>query len=108
MATIAIPAFEIPVLVLSTIPSASTRLIVASLYTLPLTVLKSSASTSDGDRSGKIAIVVAQCFTPRILPFLLSTRQRQNDIQCSKMTRATFTIAVAILCCAARQSSHPS
>jgi hypothetical protein len=36
--------FRIPVLVLSIIPSASTRLIVASLFTLPLMVLKSSAS----------------------------------------------------------------
>src|SRR5207248_2660234 len=55
--------FEIPVLVLITIPSASTRLIVASLYSLPLMVLKSSASASDAERSGKIASVVAQSFT---------------------------------------------
>ena len=39
------------------------------LYTLPLTVLKSSASAGDADRRGKIASVVAQSFTRRILPF---------------------------------------
>src|SRR6266550_1623282 len=90
-----------PVLVLSTIPSASTRLIVASLYTLPLTVLKSSDRAIDADRSGKTAIVVAQCFTRRILPPLLSTRQCQNDMRRSAMTRGTFTIAVTFLCGAA-------
>src|SRR5437762_495793 len=90
-----------PVLVLSTIPSASTRLIVASLYTLPLTVLKSSARAIDADRSGKIAIVVAQCFTRRILPLLLSRRQRQSDMRRSAMTHGTFTIAVTFLCGAA-------
>src|SRR6266478_4727249 len=38
-------------------------MIVASLYSLPLIVLKSSASASDAERSGKIASVVAQSFT---------------------------------------------
>src|SRR5439155_985866 len=38
-------------------------MIVASLYNLPLTVLKSSASASVADRSAKIASVVAYSFT---------------------------------------------
>jgi len=67
---------EIPVLVLSSIPSASMRLTVASLYIFPPTVLKSSASASVANRSGKIAIAVAQPFTREILPFLFSTGQR--------------------------------
>jgi hypothetical protein len=50
------------------------------LYTLPLTVLKSSASASDADSAAKIASVVCQRFTRRILPLLLSTRQRQSDM----------------------------
>jgi hypothetical protein len=69
-----------PVLVLSTIPSASTWLIVASLYILPLMVLKSSANASDADRSAKIASVLAQQFMRRILRLFLSTSQRQNDM----------------------------
>ena len=48
---------------LSTIPSASTRLTVASLYTLPLMVLKSSESASDANRTAKIR--VPQYFTRR-------------------------------------------
>ena len=52
---------EIPVLVFSSIPSASTRLTVASLYTLPLVVLKSSESASDANRTAKIN--VPQYFT---------------------------------------------
>ena len=47
---------EIPVLVLSSIPSASMRLTVASLYTFPLTVLKSSESASDANRTAKIRV----------------------------------------------------
>src|SRR5262249_34848474 len=61
-------------------PSGSTRLTVASLYSLPLTVLKSSASASVADRSAKIGSVVAQHFTPTDLALLLSTWQRQNDM----------------------------
>jgi len=37
---------------------------------LPLMVLKSSATASDADRTAKIASVVAQQFTRRILPLL--------------------------------------
>jgi hypothetical protein len=48
---------EIPVLVLSTIPSASTRLIVASLYIFPLTVLRSSASAGDTNSVARITMV---------------------------------------------------
>src|SRR6516164_4219408 len=59
------------------IPFASTRLIVASLYTLPLIVLKSSANASDADRSGKIAIVVGQSFTRGA--FCLSSSPESND-----------------------------
>jgi hypothetical protein len=54
---------EILVPVLSTIPSASTRLNLASLYTLPLVVLKSSKSASDANRTAKIR--VPQYFTER-------------------------------------------
>src|SRR5262249_41186005 len=48
----------IPDLLLSTMPSGSTRLTVASLYSLPLTVLKSSASASDADSVARIAMIV--------------------------------------------------
>jgi len=48
---------EIPVLVLSTIPSASTWPIVASLYIFPLTVLKSSASAGDTNSVARITMV---------------------------------------------------
>ena len=54
---------EIPVLVLSSIPSASTRLTVASLYTFPLTVLKSSASATDADSVAEIASIACQDFS---------------------------------------------
>src|SRR5438552_16249770 len=60
-------------------PSGSTRLTVAFLYSFPLIVLKSSASASDADSVAKTASVVFQCFMLRILPVLLCTRQRQND-----------------------------
>jgi hypothetical protein len=46
-------------------PSPSTRLTVASLYTLPLVVLKSSESPSDANRTAKITTVVRQYFTRR-------------------------------------------
>src|SRR6266487_597872 len=59
-------------------PSVSTRLIVAFLYSLPLVVLKSSASASDAESDAKIANAICQCFTRRILPLLLSAPQRQN------------------------------
>ena len=53
----------IPASVLSSSPSASMRLTVASLYTLPLVVLKSSESASDANRTAKIR--VPQYFTRR-------------------------------------------
>ena len=56
---------EIPASVLSTIPSTSTRLTVAFLYTLPLVVLKSSESASDANRTAKITKVIPQYFTRR-------------------------------------------
>jgi len=71
---------EIPVLVLSTIPSASTLLIVASLYTLPLTVLKSSANASDTDSAAKIATIAFWGVMYADSASLLSTSQRQSDI----------------------------
>jgi hypothetical protein len=72
--------FEIPLFVLKMIPSASTRMIVASLYSSPLMVLKSSPSASVADRSAKIGSVVAQHFTRTDLALLLFTWQRQNDM----------------------------
>ena len=53
---------EIPVLVLSSIPSASIRLTVASLYTLPVVVLKSSERATDANRTAKITTVVPKHF----------------------------------------------
>jgi len=47
-------------------------------------VLKSSASASDADRSGKIASVVAQFFMHRDSALLFSTRQRQNEMNRQK------------------------
>ena len=80
---------EIPVLVLSSIPSASMRLTVASLYTLPLTVLKSSACANVANRSGKIAIVVAQSFTREILPFL-SSKDNDKLICAARVSRRLY------------------
>ena len=54
-------------MVLITIPSPSTRMIVASLYSLPLVVLKSSASAIDTDSAAKIGSVVLKYVTLRIL-----------------------------------------
>ena len=58
---------EIPASVLSTIPSPSMRFTVASLYTLPLVVLKSSESASYANRTAKIK--VPQHFTRRDFAF---------------------------------------
>jgi hypothetical protein len=56
-------------------PVRSTRPTVAFLYSLPLVVLKSSASARDAD-SAKIDSAVFQYFTrAAILPLLLSTQQ---------------------------------
>src|SRR5262245_28603754 len=49
-----------PVLVRWSMPSGSTWVTSASLYSLPLTVLKSSASASDGDKTAKIANAICQ------------------------------------------------
>ena len=62
------------------------RLTVASLYTLPLVVLKSSESASDVNRTAKIK--VPQYFTRRILPFFVSTRQRKNDMNGARVCHA--------------------
>jgi hypothetical protein len=57
---------EIPDFVLMTMPSGSTCVTVASLYSLPPTVLKSSASVSDAaDSVARIAIVVFWGFIMR-------------------------------------------
>jgi len=61
-------------------PSGSTRLTLAFLYSLPPIVLKSSARASDADSAAKIAAAVWQNFTRWILPVLLSTSQWQNDM----------------------------
>jgi hypothetical protein len=43
--------------------------------------------------------MISQYFTRgRIVPLLLFTRQRQNDMNVARMTRATFTIAIAFAC----------
>jgi len=63
--------------------------------------LKSSAIASDADRTVKIASVVAQQFTRRILRLLRSASQRQNVTCTGAMTRSMFTIAVAFLCSSA-------
>jgi len=81
---------KIPLSVLSTIPSPSTRLTVASLYTLPLVVLKSSENASDANRSAKINAVAPLYFTWRILPLFISIRQRQNDMNRAHGWRSTF------------------
>ena len=60
-----------------TIPSASTRLTVTFLYSLPLTVLKSSAGASDAESDAKIANAICRCFTGRILLLLFPETQRQ-------------------------------
>src|SRR5437870_8102702 len=79
---------EIPVLVLSTIPSDSTRMIVASLHNLPLTVLKSSASASVADRSAKIASVVAYSFM--LGAFCLFCSPHGNDKMMHKLSQMTL------------------
>ena len=58
-----------------TIPSGSTRLTFAFLYSLLSVVLKSSASASDVDSAAKTVSAVFHCFTRPILPLLLSTQQ---------------------------------
>src|SRR5438445_7577352 len=78
-----------PVLVLSTIPCDSTRMIVASLYNLPLTVLKSSASASVADRSAKIASVVAYSFT--LSAFCLFCSPHGNDKMMHELSQMTFS-----------------
>src|SRR5437899_1060163 len=49
-------------------PSGSTRVTVASLYSFPSMVLKSSASASDADSAAKITRGICQYFMQRILP----------------------------------------
>src|SRR6266850_1816987 len=62
-------------------PSGSTRLTVAFLYSFPLIVLMSSASASDTDSAARIAMVVFRGFMCVDSVFLLSTPQRQSDLQ---------------------------
>jgi hypothetical protein len=49
---------KIPDLLLTTMPSGSTRFTVTFLYSLPSIVLKSSASAIDADSAAKIASAV--------------------------------------------------
>ena len=56
-------SFTMPDFVLSTMPSGSIRLTVASLYSLPRMVRKSSARVSDADSAAKIDSAVFQYFT---------------------------------------------
>src|SRR5438552_3485 len=59
-------------------PSGSTRVIVASLYSLPLAVLKSLASAGDANSVAKISSAVCQYFTRLILHFFAAHRQSQS------------------------------
>src|SRR5215471_16713363 len=68
-------------------PSGSTRLTVASLYSLPLTVLKSSANVSAADRAARIAMIVFRRAPCVDSVFLLSTPQQQNDFTRSNPPR---------------------
>jgi len=47
------------------------------LYSLPLTVLKSSASARDAASDAKAANAICPYFTRRILPLLFPETQRQ-------------------------------
>ena len=60
-----------------TIPSGSTRLTFASLYSFPSVVLKSSATTIDVISAAKIAIEICQYFTRR--GFCLFSSPHSND-----------------------------
>jgi len=74
---------KIPLSVLSTIPSPSTRLTVASLYTLPLVVWKSSESASDANRTARSTTVVLQYLTRRdSAAFTLCTATQKWDFRC--------------------------
>jgi hypothetical protein len=58
-------------------PSASTRLTEAFLYSFPVTVLKSSASARDAENATKITNVVAHFFT--LGPFCFFRSPHRND-----------------------------
>src|SRR5207245_11765464 len=76
-------------------------MIVASLYSLPLIVLKSSASASDAERSGKIASVVTQSFTRGA--FCLFCSPHGNDKMMSDHKRGQLpAITTPRRCCVAR------
>src|SRR5437763_15898427 len=70
---------------------------VASLYTLPLMVLKSSASASDADRTANIASVVAEYFTQPGFCRVCSPHRNKKLINRRPMTRATFNRSQRIL-----------
>jgi hypothetical protein len=61
-------------------PSGSTRLTVASLYSFPLMVVKSSASASDEYTAAKISSTVSRCFMCLKL-YIASYRQMVRHIR---------------------------
>ena len=78
-------------------PSGSTRVTVALLYSLPFTVLTSSASAIDAYSAAAIASMVFQYLTRRILPLVLSTRQRQSDIHGRNDARDVYDVAGTVI-----------
>src|SRR5438445_2389665 len=94
-----------PALVLSTMPSGSTRLTVASLYSLPLINLKSSARATDAEH--KITEVKIFVFTAknraqdRSMTMCLPrnswrvTKCYQDKTKCSYSTRAVSNLVLA-------------
>jgi hypothetical protein len=92
---------EIPVLFLSTIPSASTLLTVAFLYSFPLIVLKSSANAIDASSCREHSEYSFP--VPHGGGFFLFCSPQSNSkvIEGGAMTRTTFTIAVVLLCTSA-------
>jgi len=78
------------------------RAIVASLYSLPLVVLKSSASAIDTDSAAKIASVVCQYVTLRIL-LLCSPHGNDKMTSNSAMAGETFAMELLFLAAAKHQ-----
>jgi hypothetical protein len=88
-------------LLLTTIPSGSTRFTVTFLYSFPSTVLKSSASAIDTDSAVKIASAVFQLIMRRIVPFY-PPHGNDKMILTEAMTRTTaLTIAAIAFVCGA-------
>src|SRR4029434_4655331 len=69
----------------------SMRLTVASLYTFPLTVLKSSASATDADSVAEIASIACQAFS---LPGKKRDLSRQRITHCEIAKTANSSAAL--------------